>query len=149
MLKSNLSPFLSVRTARLVVVCCIFLPAASFAKDEGAASQKPALTAMVPFVPQEDYAYDVGGKRDPFIPLITADGRFVQLERTQEEVEASVLKVEGIIFDKYGLSYAIVDGSVVKVGDIILDYQVLKVEEKKVVFIREGQIKEVFLQKED
>jgi hypothetical protein len=128
---------------------CVAMPAASFAKDQGPAAKKPQPKAEVPFVPQEDYVYDIAGKRDPFIPLITADGRFVQLERTQDNAEASELKLEGIIYDKYGLSYAIVNGSVVKIGDLIADYQVLKIEELKVVFIREGQIKEVFLQRED
>jgi type II secretory pathway component PulC len=47
------------------------------------------------------------------------------------------------------LSYAIVDSSVVKIGDVIGDYQVLKIEEDRVVFIKEGQIKEVLLKKED
>lgn len=96
-----------------------------------------------------DYAYDDQQKRDPFISLVTDDGRYVQLERSKKEQEESELKIEGIIFDKYSLSYAIVNGSVVKVGDNISDYQVLRIEEKKVVFIREGQIKEVLLQKED
>jgi hypothetical protein len=117
----------------------LLMPAASFAKDQ----------AALPVVLPDEYVYDSAGKRDPFIPLITADGRFVQLERTPEEEEASLLKVEGIIYDKYGLSFAVVDGSVVKVGDVISDYQVLRVEEDKVFFIREGQIKEVLLQKED
>ncbi|MFA5099507.1 MAG: hypothetical protein WC547_01300 [Candidatus Omnitrophota bacterium] len=128
--------YLYVGFAIAAVLFCFLAPAASLAKD-----QRPK--------PQDDYVYDVGGKRDPFIPLLTADGRFLQLERSPEEEEESQLKVEGIIYDKYGLSYAIVDSSVVKVGDIIADYQVLKIEENKVAFIREGQIKDVFLQKED
>jgi hypothetical protein len=128
----------------------LLVPAASYAKDQGEARAKPQGGSEVSIVmPPDEFVYDSAGKRDPFIPLITADGRFVQLERTPEEEEASLLKVEGIIYDKYGLSFAVVDGSVVKVGDVISDYQVLRVEEDKVFFIREGQIKEVLLQKED
>jgi hypothetical protein len=130
----------------LGIVLSLSYPHALFARSEGSASR---LQQSKPYVPQPDYVYDDSAKRDPFLPLITADGRFVQMERTPEETEAMELKLEGIIFDKYGLSYAIVDSSVVKVGDVIADYQVLRIEEKKVVFIREGQIKEVFLQKEE
>jgi len=111
-----------------------------------------AVTAVVLFTSaacSQEYEYDDGQKRDPFIPLVTDDGRYVQLERSQKEQEEAELKLEGIIYDKYGLSYAIVNGSVVKVGDTIAEYQVLKIEENKVVFIREGQAKDVFLQKED
>jgi hypothetical protein len=149
MSKSKFSLFFNVGIAMSAIVCCAFLPAVSHAAAQDAASQTKKPKAVAAYVPQKDYVYDIGAKRDPFIPLITSDGRFVQLERSQEELDASVLKLEGIIYDKYGLSYAIVDGSVVKVGDIVADYQVLKVDENKVSFIREGQIKEVFLQKED
>lgn len=127
----------------------ILLPAAIFAAQAHAApKQEPKRSASLP-LPPPDYVYETGNKRDPFIPLITSDGRFVPLERTPEEEAESVLKVEGIIYDKFGLSYAIVDGSVVKIGDLISDYQVLAIEEKKVIFIREGQLKEVPLKKEE
>ena len=116
MLKGKFISYFPLGIIVLEILCCVSAPVASFAKD--------------------DYVYDIGGKRDPFIPLITADGRFLQLERTQEDIDASALKLEGIIYDKYGLSYAIVDGSVVKIGDIIADYQVLKIEEKRVIFIK-------------
>jgi hypothetical protein len=125
------------------------MPVQIFAKTEGSASKQEQERSFLPAMPLPDYVYDEGQKRDPFIPLVTSDGRFVQLERTQEDPGSLELKIEGIIYDKYGLSYAIVDSSVVKIGDVIGDYQVLKIEEDRVVFIREGQIKEVLLQKED
>jgi len=95
-----------------------------------------------------EFVYDSQGKRDPFIPIITSDGRFQKLEPEEVTVESAV-KLEGIIYDKYGISYAIVNGLVVKVGDIVDDYQVLKIEEAKVVFIKEGEILEVELKKGD
>lgn len=98
---------------------------------------------------QEESLYDPAGKRDPFIPLVTPDGRFQRLEAEEESKKKETeLKLNGIIYDKYGISYAIVNDNVVKTGDSIQDYRVLKIEEKKVTFIREGQTTEISIKKE-
>ena len=125
------------------------MPAPLFAREDGSASKQEQERSFLPAVPFQDYVYDDGQKRDPLIPIVSSDGRYVQLERTQQDEGSLELKLEGIVYDKYGLSYAIVDSSVVKIGDVIGDYQVLKIEEDRVVFIKEGQIKEVLLKKED
>jgi hypothetical protein len=93
---------------------------------------------------QEGFIYDAKGKRNPFIPLVTADGRLLKLEKEEGQVG---LLLEGIIYDKHGLSYAIVNGEVVKIGDIISDYRVLKIEKNKVIFIKDGQPVEIELKK--
>jgi hypothetical protein len=97
---------------------------------------------------QEEFVYDSQGKHDPFIPLVTPDGRFQKLE-SDETTKSLELNIEGIIYDKYGISYAIVNDTVVKTGDFVDDYQVLKIKQRKVVFIKEGQIKEVEFKKEE
>lgn len=93
------------------------------------------------------FKYDAGSKRDPFIPLVMPDGRVLKLDT--EESSNTSLALEGIIYDKQGVSYAVVNGNVVKIGDMVGDYQVLKIEERKVVFIKEGQPFEVELKKEE
>jgi len=95
---------------------------------------------------QEQFVYDSQGKRNPFIPLLTADGRLLKLE---QEGPVGSLLLEGIIYDQHGLSYAIVNGEVVKVGDAIGDYQVLKVEKNRVIFIKEGETTEIELKEEE
>ncbi len=95
---------------------------------------------------QEQFIYDAKNKRDPFIPLVTADGRLLKLE---QEERVSGLLLEGIIYDKNGLSYAIVNGEVIKVGDKVGDYQVFKIEKNKVIFLKEGQPLEIELKKEE
>jgi len=95
---------------------------------------------------QEEFTYNAKGKRDPFIPLVTSDGRMLKLEQ-EEAIEGLLL--EGIVYDNYSLCYAIVNGDIVKVGDTIGAYQVLKIEKKKVVFIKDGQITEIELKKEE
>lgn len=91
-----------------------------------------------------EFFYDAKGKRDPFIALITPDGKFLQLEKA--EVPGG-LSLEGIIYDKNGVSYALINGFVIKVGDDIEDYRVLKIEDKKVLLIKEGQITDIELKK--
>ena len=94
---------------------------------------------------QNQFIYDAKGKRDPFIPLVTPDGRLLKLEK---EETASGLLLEGIIYDEHGLSYCLVNGEVVRVSDKIGDYQVLKIEKNKVIFIKSGQTLEVELKEE-
>ncbi|PIP18829.1 MAG: hypothetical protein COT38_01415 [Candidatus Omnitrophica bacterium CG08_land_8_20_14_0_20_41_16] len=95
---------------------------------------------------QDDFVYDAKGKRNPFIPLVTSDGRLIKLEARET---TGGLALEGIIYDKISMSYAIVNGAVVKVGDFVDDYQVLKIEEKKVIFIKNGQPFEVELKEDE
>jgi len=95
---------------------------------------------------QEEFKYDAKGKRDPFIPLVTPDGRFLKLEK---EEGVSGVSLEGIIYDEHGLSCALVNGEVVRVSDKIGDYQVLKIEKNKVIFIKGGQALEIELKEEE
>lgn len=85
----------------------------------------------------DNFVYDAESKRDPFIPLVTSDGRLLKLDT--EKVKGA-LTLEGIIYDESSLSYAVVNGAVVKVGDIVEGNQVLRVEKNKVIFIKEGQM---------
>jgi len=94
---------------------------------------------------QEEFVYDAKGRRNPFIPLVTSDGRLVKLDR--EEAKSDLL-LEGIIYDKHGRSYALVNGSVVAVSDFVGEYQVLKIEQNKVIFIKNGETTEIALKKE-
>lgn len=94
---------------------------------------------------QEQSVYDAKGKRNPFIPLITPEGRLLKLDR--EETKSDLL-LEGIIYDKHGRSFAIVNSSVVGIGDFVDDYQVLKIEQNKVILIKGGQTTEIGLNKE-
>jgi hypothetical protein len=124
MLKFSSKIFRAVITLMAVILTC---PGASFA--------------------QENFVYDPQGKPDPFTPWVTSDGRLQILESKEKKGE-SELSLEGIIYDKYGLSYAVVNGEVVKIGDTIDGFQVLKIEEKRVIFIREGELKEMEIKEE-
>jgi len=98
------------------------------------------LSSVFCIAQEQQFTYDSKGKRNPFIPLLTADGRLLKLDK--EEAKGD-LQVEGIIFDKRGRSYAIVNGQVVGIGDSIAGYEVLKIENNKVIFIKESKITEI------
>jgi type II secretory pathway component PulC len=102
--------------------------------------------SVVAFAEDQQFVYDSKSKRNPFIPLITEDGRLVKLDKV--EVPSGDVTVEGIIFDKKGRSYAIVNGTVVGIGDAIAGYEVLKIQSDKVLFIKDGQIRELEMHKE-
>lgn len=102
--------------------------------------------SITAFAEDQQFVYDSKAKRNPFIPLITEDGRLVKLDKV--EAPSGDVTVEGIIFDKKGRSYAIVNGTVVGIGDAIAGYEVLKIQSDKVLFIKDGQIKELEMHKE-
>lgn len=97
---------------------------------------------------QDVFLYDAKSKRDPFIPLVNSDGRFLNMETQEQDSKKSDLKLEGIVYDKFGLSYAMLNGTVIRIGETIEDYQVLKIEEKKVILIKDGKISEIELKEE-
>jgi hypothetical protein len=94
----------------------------------------------------QEFADDIKDKRDPFVPLVTSDGRLLKL---RENEGPKKLSLEGIIYDKQGVSYAIVNGQVVKIGDRLGDHQVLKIEKDKIIFVKEGEPLELELKKEE
>lgn len=103
------------------------------------------LILCAPGFTQETLVYEAQGRVDPFVPLISADGKPLNFNKeTRQELE-----VNGIIYDKQGPSFAIVNSNIVKTGDLIGEYKVLKIEEDKVVFEKNGQPLEVGLYKEE
>jgi len=105
------------------------------------------LFLIVPSVfSQEEFVYDAKGKRNPFIPLVTPEGRLLKLDKIDASVSGGLV-IDGIIYDKVGRSFAIVNSIVVGIGDGVGDYKVLRILEDKVIFIKEGELLEVELTK--
>ena len=92
---------------------------------------------------QEAPGYDPKGKRNPFVPLVTSDGRLLKLE--QQDTSKNDLVLEGIIYDKNGTSFAMINGEVVKESEMAGDYQVIKIEDARVVLLKDGQALEIGL----
>jgi hypothetical protein len=96
----------------------------------------------------DKFVYDPAGKRDPFIQLVTPDGRFQKLEADEAKEANPQLKLEGIMYDSAGVSYAIVNGLVIEVSDEVDGYQVIKINSNSVIFRKDDQEKEILLKKE-
>ncbi|MDD3983415.1 MAG: hypothetical protein WC583_05920 [Candidatus Omnitrophota bacterium] len=84
------------------------------------------------------------GKRDPFIPLVTPEGRLIQSAAAPGEGE---VRLEGLIYDDNGPSLAVLNGAVAGVGDSVRGYRVIKITENKVTLMKDGELKELPLQK--
>jgi hypothetical protein len=98
---------------------------------------------------QEGFVYDSKGKRNPFIPLVSSEGRLLKLDKREISAGTGSLSLEGIIYDKSGRSFAIVNATVVGIGDSVGDYQVLKIYANKVIFIKDGEPLDVELIKRE
>lgn len=84
-------------------------------------------------------------ERDPFISLVTSDGRLLKFERER----SGPIEVEGIIYDAQGLSYVIVNEDILGIGDRVGEYQLYKIEKNKVIFLKEGKELEVIVKEEE
>lgn len=94
---------------------------------------------------QGNFVYETENRIDPFVPLVSSDGTLLNVNKDSQQA----LEVDGIIYDKAGASFAIVDSVVVKTGDTIGGYKVLGIEENKVIFDKDGRPVEVEIYKEE
>jgi hypothetical protein len=101
--------------------------------------------AQVKVQETKTFKYDSQGKRNPFAPLLTPDGRLLKVE---EKKGNQPLTLEGIIFDPNGISYCMINGEVLSIGDEMQGFQVLKIEENKVTFVKDSQLSVMELTKE-
>lgn len=151
------------RTFRNLIGCCLFASALlssgiiSSAEDKNPAfpvqeeKAAPGIPAQIDQnkpaeTKPEKFVYNAKRKRNPFIPLVTSDGRILKLDLDEN---AKNLTVNGIIFDEKNTSYAIVNDQIIKKGDIIGEYQVFKIEINKVIFIKGEESIEVTIEKEE
>ena len=95
---------------------------------------------------QDKIIYDDQGRRDPFMALVTPDGRLLNLEPKAAETK---IFLGGIYYAENGESYAIINGEVVSVGDYIFGHTVFSIDKNKVVLIKDEQPVEYILEKEE
>lgn len=93
------------------------------------------------------FVYDAQDKRDPFLPLVSSDGRVLEPQIVKGSEGRP--QIEGIIYEAGGSSYAVVNAEVVRAGDTIGGYQVLEIHPEKIVFLKGSERLEIELKKED
>lgn len=101
------------------------------------------IIAMV-FLTSGAYAYDDRGLRDPFWPLVSSSGTIVNYG---QDVSVTDMILEGIVASGNGIYTAIINGSVVEVGDLVGQYEVIGIEEKKVILSKDTEIFDLNLKK--
>lgn len=82
------------------------------------------------------FIYDARGKRDPFSPLVDADGRY----RSEEGLvySADELKLSGILWDPEGKSSCLINNQIVKVGESIYGFMLKRITKDSVI-ITQGE----------
>lgn len=105
-----------------------------------------ALAATVYSFSQQEFKYDAEKQRNPFMPLVTSDGRLLTL---QQAPVVKQLMLQGITYDESGFSFCVINDEVVMVGDRIDGYRVIKIEKEKVTLSKEGETLEMELRKEE
>lgn len=95
--------------------------------------------------PECDFEYQSKGRRDPFIALVTKDGRI--LPGAREVSETGTIELEGIIWDPQGNSIAIINGKLFKERQRFYDLQVLKIRKASVILQKEGEVMVINLKK--
>ncbi len=92
-----------------------------------------------------DAAYDDHGVRDPLLPLVTAAGAIVTYDANFSVDE---MALEGIITDGEG-RVAIINGNIVEQGKMIGLYTVGRIDDDRVILLKDGQESVLQLKKEE
>ena len=90
------------------------------------------LTLFIPrTLSAEDYIYYTKGRRDPFVPLVLGEKRaYLGLESVEMLDD---VKLEGIVFDPFGKSMAMLNGEVVEEGNKIHNIEIIKIYDDAIV----------------
>jgi type II secretory pathway component PulC len=86
---------------------------------------------------QAQFTYDSQGNRDPFMPLLTKDGRPITTYSRIGSINDII--VEGILYDPQGASIVIINDMILKHGDSISGVTVKKIEKNSVVLSFKGE----------
>ncbi|MFH1202619.1 MAG: hypothetical protein V1674_07065 [Candidatus Omnitrophota bacterium] len=93
------------------------------------------------------FAYDDKGLRDPFYPVVSPEGYL--LVNLEPATEMSDIKLEGIIYDPQGVSFAIVNGTVVREFEMIGGFKLKTIEKNEITLEKNDQIYKIQLKKEE
>lgn len=94
----------------------------------------------------EQFIYDNKDTRDPFVPLVTQQGKITTGLQSIGSVKDIVL--EGIVWDPKGGSIVIINQNILKENDYIGDYQITKIQPNRVVLKKGDKEYVVILTKE-
>ncbi len=79
------------------------------------------------------FIYNEKGKKDPFVPIVAANGTLISPDVVKP---VTIIVLEGVITDSDGNNLAILNGKVVKVGDLISSYTVASISFNQVELVK-------------
>lgn len=83
------------------------------------------------------FIYKSGGRKDPFVPLVTKDGKLMVTYGVISSIDDVVL--EGIIYDPKAESIVVLNGLILKENDQIGSVRVERIEEDRVILIYQNE----------
>ena len=86
---------------------------------------------------EETFVYTDKGKRDPFVPLVDENGRY--LFDSEEFCTFDDLNLSGILWDPEGKSSCLINNQIVKIGDSIGGFKVTNVTKDSVMLFKNGK----------
>ncbi len=90
----------------------------------------------------DEFRYDSHGKRDPFLSPTTQSVAEGQLSHGE-------LKLEGIVIDKDGQSYAVVNSEIVREGQKFQGFLLKKITTQDVTFQKDDETFTILLRQDD
>ena len=96
---------------------------------------------------EAEFVYDAHEKRNPFLPLVSTDGRILDPQVSKKR--DGEIYLEGIIYDSGGSSYAVINGEIVRAGDMAGDCQVIRIDPQGIILSKEGKESRVELKREE
>ncbi len=91
----------------------------------------------------EEFRYDSHGRRDPFVSPAEA------FAVGSHQIGHGELRLEGVIIDQEGGSYAIVNSQIVKEGELFEGFLLKKIEPNRAFFEKGGEKFDVVLRQDD
>jgi len=83
------------------------------------------------------FAYQAAGRRDPFAPLVSKDGKLLVTYGVINSIKDVVL--QGVLYDENGESIAILNDMPLKEDETIGSMVLKKIEKDKVVIVSENK----------
>ena len=85
----------------------------------------------------ESFVYTDKGRRNPFIPLVDKDGRYLLGE--EELYSSDELSLSGILWDPQGRSSCLLNNQIVKVGESVYGFTIKNITKDSVTVSKEGK----------
>ena len=95
----------------------------------------------------KNFVYNDQGRRDPFFPLVDANGRVLMV--CEDTTKVGDLQLEGILWDSEEDSFVIINGEIFAEGESIGDFRVIKIEKTQVTLSRNNEKCILKLEEED